>query len=149
MARDWLKGAKSVYDVVVVGSGLAGMTAANLLARLGHSVLLAEHHYNLGGLATWFKRRGGHILDISLHGFPCGMIKTFRKYWTQEMADSVIPLKGVYFDNPQFSLDTTFDKVDFTRILRDRFGIMMHVIDYFFATARCMNFYDYLVMTSR
>ena len=70
MARDWLKDAKSVYDVVVIGSGLAGMTAANLLSRLGYDVLLAEHHYNLGGLATWFKRKGGHIMDISLHGFP-------------------------------------------------------------------------------
>ncbi|SVB95948.1 uncharacterized protein METZ01_LOCUS248802, partial [marine metagenome] len=29
MKRDWLKGAKSAYDVVVIGSGLAGMTAAN------------------------------------------------------------------------------------------------------------------------
>ncbi|GJL78714.1 MAG: phytoene dehydrogenase [Nitrospinaceae bacterium] len=148
MARDWLKGAKSFYDVVVIGSGLAGMTSANLLARLGHRVLLAEHHYNLGGMATWFKRRGGHILDISLHGFPVGMIKTFRKYWTREIADSVIQLKGVHFDNPQFTLNTTFDKIDFTRILRDHFGIMKHVIDDFFTTVRGMNFYDDLVMTT-
>jgi len=148
MARDWLKGAKSFYDVVVIGSGLAGMTSANLLARLGHSVLLAEHHYNLGGMATWFKRRGGHVLDISLHGFPCGMIKTFRKYWTREIADSVIQLKGIHFDNPQFSVNTTFDKVDFTRILKDHFGIMKDVIDDFFRTARGMNFYDDLVMTT-
>ncbi len=148
MARDWLKGAHSFYDVVVIGSGLAGMTSANLLARLGHSVLLAEHHYNLGGMATWFKRRGGHILDISLHGFPCGMIKTLRKYWTREMADSVIQLKGIHFDNPQFSVNTTFDKVDFSRILMDHFGIMKDVIDDFFKTARSMNFYDDLVMTT-
>lgn len=148
MARDWLKGAKSFYDVVVIGSGLAGMTSANLLARMGHSVLLAEHHYNLGGLATWFKRRGGHVLDISLHGFPCGMIKTFRKYWTREMADSVVQLKGIHFDNPQFSVNTTFDKVDFSRILMDHFGIMKHVVDDFFKTARSMNFYDDIVMTT-
>ncbi len=149
MARDWLKNAKPSYDVVVVGSGLAGMTAANLLSRLGHRVLLAEHHYNLGGLATWFKRRGGHILDISLHGFPCGMIKTFRKYWTREIADSVIRLEGIRFDNPQFKLNTTFDKVDFTCILRERFGIMKEVIDEFFDTVRKMNFYDEIVMTTR
>ncbi len=149
MARDWLKGAKSKYDTVVIGSGLAGMTSANLLSRLGHSVLLAEHHYNLGGLATWFKRKGGHILDISLHGFPCGMIKTFRKYWTRELADSVIRLKGIRFDNPQFSMDTSFDKVDFTRLLRERFGIMKEVIDEFFTTVRGMNFYDDIVMTTR
>jgi len=148
MAKDWLKDAKSFYDVVIVGSGLAGMTAANLLARFGHSVLLAEHHYNLGGMATWFKRRGGHVLDISLHGFPCGMIKTLRKYWTREMADSVIQLKGIHFDNPQFSVNTTFDKVDFSRILVEHFGIMKDVIDDFFKTARSMNFYDDLVMTT-
>ncbi|MFQ5450953.1 MAG: phytoene desaturase family protein [Nitrospinaceae bacterium] len=149
MTRDWLKGARSFYDTVVIGSGLAGMTSANLLARLGHSVLLAEHHYNLGGLATWFKRKGGHILDISLHGFPSGMIKTFRKYWTREMADSVIRLKGIRFDNPQFSFHTTFDKVDFTRILRERFGIMKEVIDEFFTTVRGMNFYDDLMMSTQ
>jgi phytoene dehydrogenase-like protein len=148
MARDWLKGAKSVYDVVVIGSGLAGMTAANLLSRLGYDVLLAEHHYNLGGLATWFKRKGGHIMDISLHGFPSGMVKTFRKYWSQDIADSVIRLRGVRFDNPQFSFNTTFDRADFTRILRERFGIMKEVIDEFFITARDMNFYDDIKMTT-
>jgi len=148
MAKDWLKGAKSFYDVVVVGSGLAGMTSANLLSRFGHSVLLVEHHYNLGGMATWFKRKGGHVLDISLHGFPHGMIKTLRKYWTREMADSVIQLKGIHFDNPQFSVNTTFDKVDFSRILVEHFGIMKDVIDDFFKTARNMNFYDDIVMTT-
>ena len=35
MERNWLKGAKSAYDVVVIGSGLAGMTAANLLGQTG------------------------------------------------------------------------------------------------------------------
>lgn len=149
MKRDWLKGAESVYDTVIIGSGLAGMTAANLLAKLGHSVLLVEHHYNLGGLATWFKRKGGHILDISLHGFPRGMIKTFRKYWGQDFADSVIRLKGIRFDNPQFELTTSFDKVDFTNILCDRFGILKEVIDKFFVTVRGMNFYDDVVMTTR
>ena len=44
------------YDVVVIGSGLAGMTAANVLGRGGHKVLLLERHYKLGGLATWFRR---------------------------------------------------------------------------------------------
>ena len=63
------------YDVAVIGSGLAGMTAANVLARGGRKVLLLERHYKLGGLATWFRRgKGEHIFDVSLHGFPVGMM---------------------------------------------------------------------------
>jgi phytoene dehydrogenase-like protein len=77
------------------------------------------------------------------------MVKTFRKYWTKEMADSVIRLKGIRFDNPQFKLVTTFDKIDFTNILLERFGIVKEVIDDFFETARNMNFYDELKMTTR
>jgi len=51
MARDFLKGIRDSYDVVVIGSGLGGLTGANYLAKLGHSVLLLEHHYQYGGLA--------------------------------------------------------------------------------------------------
>ena len=61
------------YDVIVIGSGLGGMTAANRLAKGGSSVLLLEAHNKLGGFATWFKRQtGDHIFDVSLHGFPVG-----------------------------------------------------------------------------
>jgi len=149
MAKDWLKGVRSAYDTIIIGSGLAGLTAANMLARFGHRVLILEHHYNLGGLATWLKRRGGHIMDISLHGFPIGMIKTCRKYWTQEIADSIIRLRNIRFDNPQFQFRTSFDKEDFTRILRERFGILKETIDDFFETVRAMNFYDDVRMTTR
>ncbi|MCA9046389.1 MAG: NAD(P)-binding protein, partial [Planctomycetaceae bacterium] len=123
MSKDFLKGAKSHYDVIVIGSGLAGLTGANVLAKQGYSVLLLEHHYQLGGMATWFKRRGGHIFDISLHGFPVGMIKSCRKYWTKEIADSIVQLKGVRFENPQFSLKTSFTREDFTKIITEEFGI--------------------------
>lgn len=142
MPKDFLKDVSDEYDVVVIGSGLAGLTAANTLARAGHSVLLLEHHYQLGGMATWFKRQNGHIFDISLHGFPYGMIKSCRKYWTREIADSIVQLKGIRFENPQFSLQTTFDRQDFTRLLIDRFGVASEVVDRFFDTARSMNFYD-------
>lgn len=149
MPKDFLKDCRDSYDVIVIGSGLAGLTSANILARAGHSVLLLEHHYQLGGMATWFKRKGGHIFDISLHGFPIGMIKSCRKYWTQEIADSIVQLKGIRFENPQFSLRTTFDRDDFTRLLIEKFEVTPEVVQRFFDTARGMNFFDDQSKTTR
>lgn len=136
------------YDVIVIGSGLGGLTTANRLANCGHKVLLLEHHHRLGGLATWFKRRG-HIFDISLHGFPYGMIKTCKKYWNKAIMNSIVQLKSIVFDNPQFSLRTTFDKEDFTRLLQSYFKIPGSTIEKFFATISGMNFYDDRTMTTR
>jgi hypothetical protein len=149
MATDRLRDAKDRYEVIVIGSGLAGMTAANFLAKCGRSVLLLEQHDEFGGLATWFRRRGGHIFDVSLHGFPIGMIKSCRKYWSSEIADSIVQLEGIRFDNPQFQLETTFDRSDFTRILIERFGVASETVEEFFDAARRMDFYDDQTMTTR
>lgn len=149
MAKDWLQGVKDYYDVIVIGSGLGGLTAANVLAKQGRSVLLLEHHYQFGGLATWFKRPGGHIFDISLHGFPIGMIKSCRKYWTKEIADSIVQLKHVRFINPQFDVKTTFDREDFTRILTSQFGVAEQTVTAFFERLRSMNYYDNNTLTTR
>ena len=149
MPKDFLKGIKDRYDVIVIGSGLAGLTTANVLAKAGRSVLLLEQHYKLGGMATWFKRPGGHIFDISLHGFPFGMIKSCRRYWSQQIADAIVPLENIRFDNPMFSLTTRYNREDFTRLLSERFEIDPQQTKAFFDTARGVNFYDDQTTTTR
>jgi all-trans-retinol 13,14-reductase len=142
MAKDWLEGVADEYDAVVIGSGLGGLSGANYLAKNGHKVLLLEHHYQYGGLATWFKRPGRHIFDISLHGFPFGMKKSCRKYWTADIADMIVQLKNVRFINPQFNIWTTFDRVDFTDKLVNLFGLKLETVEAFYNHLRGMDFFD-------
>ncbi len=149
MPSDPLKDARDQYDVIVIGAGLGGMTVANTLARSGRSVLLLEQHHKLGGLATWFRRPGGHIFDVSLHGFPFGMVKSCRRYWNRQIADSIVQLKNIRFDNPMFSLTTTFNREDFSQLLIERFNIPAKTVEEFFNTARKMNFYDDQQITTR
>lgn len=136
------------YDVIVIGSGLGGLTTANRLANAGHKTLLLEHHYRLGGLATWFKRNG-HIFDISLHGFPYGMVKTCRKYWNKEIMQSIVQLPDIVFDNLQFQLKTSFTKEDFSDKLENHFKISRTTINDFFNCVAAMNFYDDQSMKTR
>lgn len=137
------------YEVIVIGSGLAGMTLANKMAKDGRSVLLLEAHNKLGGFATWFKRKEGrHIFDVSLHGFPVGMIKTCRKYWSADIANRIHKLKSVRYINPQFEVDTDFTKEDFTKVLVEKFNVEQKTVDAFFHELATMNFYDNSQMTN-
>ena len=49
-AKYWnKKGKEGVWDYIVIGSGMGGMTAAAMLAKLGKKVLVVEQHYVSSG----------------------------------------------------------------------------------------------------
>ncbi len=54
------------YEVIIIGAGLGGLTAAAKLAKSGKKVLLLEQHYVPGGCATTFKRKD-FTIEVGLH----------------------------------------------------------------------------------
>ena len=50
------------YDIVIVGGGMAGLTAGAYLCKAGRRVLLVEKEAGIGGLVTSFER-GGFVFD--------------------------------------------------------------------------------------
>jgi Phytoene dehydrogenase and related proteins len=45
------------YDVIIVGSGIGGLTCGALLSKRGYKVLVLEQHYLVGGYCSSFSRK--------------------------------------------------------------------------------------------
>ena len=66
---------EELFDVVVIGSGIGGLSAAALLAKYGLDVCCVESHEHAGGAAHEWKRQGftfesGPSLYTGLSQFP-------------------------------------------------------------------------------
>lgn len=78
------------YDVIVVGAGLGGLTAASLLANRGLSVLMVEQQNKPGGACSSFKRED-HVFDVGaamLYGFGEKGFRPFR-FLLNELEESI------------------------------------------------------------
>ncbi len=60
------------YDVIIIGGGMGGLSAAAHLASKNLKVLLLEQHSKVGGCTTNF-RRGVFTFDASLHEMAGGL----------------------------------------------------------------------------
>jgi len=56
--------ARDRYDVIVVGSGMGGLTCATYLARRGLNVLVCEKESRPGGMMAGFKKKG-FVFDLT------------------------------------------------------------------------------------
>ncbi len=93
------------YDAIVVGGGIAGLTAAAYLARAGQSVVLFEKQSKVGGLVQTFQREGiyfdGGLRSIENSGIVFPMLKQLgidieflKSNISIGIADSVMKLTG-------------------------------------------------------
>ena len=53
------------YDVIIVGSGIAGLVCGALLSRRGYKVLVMEQHSQVGGYCSSFQR-GGFVFNTGV-----------------------------------------------------------------------------------
>lgn len=68
------------YDVIVIGAGLGGMTAASLLAKRGLTVLMIDQQNKPSGSCTSFKREDV-VYDVGtamIYGFGEKGFRPFR-----------------------------------------------------------------------
>lgn len=54
------------YDMLVVGSGIGGLTTAACLAKMGKKVCVLEQHYTAGGFTHSYDRNG-YEWDVGVH----------------------------------------------------------------------------------
>jgi all-trans-retinol 13,14-reductase len=57
---------KVKYDIVIIGSGLGGLTCGSILSQQGYKVCILEKHYQIGGCLQIFKRKGKSF-DTGMH----------------------------------------------------------------------------------
>ena len=58
--------ANNKYDVIIIGSGISGLTSGILLAKEGKKVLILEKHFKAGGWTHTFKR-DNYEWDVGIH----------------------------------------------------------------------------------
>ncbi len=97
---------KQTYDVVVIGAGIGGLTAAALLSKAGFSVCVLEKEPHAGGYLAGFRRKN-FIFDTAIHWLnqcaPGGMVfKLFdvlgNDYPAAEPQKRIRRYKGESFD---------------------------------------------------
>ena len=130
----------AAYDVVVIGAGNGGLTAAAALAKAGRKVLLLERHNVPGGCATSFCR-GRFEFEVALHqlsgmgteampGPLRGMLSELGVMKKVEFVEMKNLYRAVYLDAIDITLPAVWSEM--VARLKERFPHEKDRIDRFF-----------------
>jgi len=77
-------------SVIIIGSGIGGLTAGNLLAKKGHKVTMFESHSTPGGYTAGFFRKGFYFESgtLSFEAFP-SILKAMQDIGVQDKVSFV------------------------------------------------------------
>ncbi len=113
------------YDLIVIGSGMGGLTVASLMAQRGKRVLVLERHFKAGGFTHTFQRGRFHW-DVGLHyvgemGEGSTMRGLFDLVTGGRVRWSPMPDRYDRFRYPGLEFDVPSGKRRFVEALTERF----------------------------
>lgn len=116
------------YDVIVVGSGMAGLTAAAYLSKDKHKVLIIERDEAFGGLLGAFEVKG-HWVDKGARGIiDSGIITPMLKQLDMDIPFTKNPIKMTFKDaSMDFLSVSSLD--DYEKVLKISFPNEHKAID--------------------
>jgi all-trans-retinol 13,14-reductase len=129
------------WDVIVIGSGMGGMSAAAALSKVGRRVLLLEQYRTLGGLTHSFSLEG-FSWDAGIHYLNCVAPEDRERDILDWLADTPIEFTsmGAVYDNlhigdaAPLALSRPFEGQE--RDLKDRFPDEAKAIEAWIAALR-------------
>ncbi len=126
------------YDIVVIGAGGGGLSAATKLAIEGENVLLVEQHYKPGGCMVTFDR-GDYTFEASLHAIDGNSVNTLSALDIEDdvtLLSAEIMYRAVF---PDFTIDVPEDIDEYRAMLKEMFPHQVEGIDAFFDIASTMK----------
>ena len=98
--------ADTEVDVVIIGSGIAGLCCGSLLAKYGYSVRVCESHYHAGGAAHAFTVKVAYLPDAQVHLYMCTLPMIVRYCGSRAHHTLTVPYtysrmhtQGYHFDS--------------------------------------------------
>ena len=119
------------FDVVIVGAGFTGLSAAYYLSKKGYKVQVIESDENPGGLAGTFNFSDGVTLEKFYHHWFNNDNYVFDLIKDLGLEKDIITLStqtGMYFNGRMWKLSTPLDLLKFTAlpfIDRIRLGLLV------------------------
>ncbi|HEX9973905.1 MAG TPA: FAD-dependent oxidoreductase, partial [bacterium] len=124
--------------IIIIGAGLGGLVAGNLLARKGHHVTLFESHSSPGGYTAGFWRKGFYFESGTLSFESSNMI--FNAMKDLELFDKIKFVKQVsrWVSSDFDGITETYD--DFKNLFRSAYPAEIDRLEkYFYEVDKMYN----------